>query len=136
MSHRFLLVPELFARWWIQWHDLYPTYFRLPQPLVHFGLVRPQSGAQFIMDRATWLQTPLSQAIYNAWSSIPEPERQFMLFCRSALGVIHDECNQPGHPNVERSVAKAILLYDIPGTLQDLCDLAFEMADYFFPETA
>jgi hypothetical protein len=69
-------VPTIFARWWIQWEEAFPTEYPLPLAMHHFGPTRGDLS-DFILDDSN-RETEVSEAITRAWETLPDTVRQLM----------------------------------------------------------
>jgi len=102
--------------------------------MCHFGPVRNNSAAQFILDPITQYETPLSRAITSAWEAIPDISRQLMLFCWAGLQSVQLHQNEIAHPNIGNASAEEILTQDFRNDFHNLHAAASNMANYLFSD--
>lgn len=106
-----LLVPTIFALWYLEWNKAHPTLYPLPLSMVHFGRVKTPTNFKFVFN-SHGQESQLSKTVTAAWDAVPEPTRDLMLLCWSALNSVRFCRNKIVHPDVKLSSAASIFKYD------------------------
>ena len=77
-------------------------------------------------------ESELSKTIGRAWTNMPDPSRQLMLFYWCGLNSIREQ--QMANLNLNKSSAKLMLQQEFHGTHENLQAAAFDIVDYLFSD--
>lgn len=129
-----LLVPTIFALWYLEWHKAYPRHYPLPPSMLHFGQVKKPTNFVFIFDPSTGEESELNDIVTIAWNVVPEPTRDLMLLCWCGLNSDRYRKNKVAHPDVKVSSAISILKNDFGAPFAYLDADTLRLANFLFDD--